>query len=238
MFIMGFVGSPRKKWNSARMTESALSGAREAGAETEIVYLGSLQFKGCSACLACQQRGGEKHCHMQDELTPYLERAWQADGLALASPIYHFAESGLFRSFIERLIFPYYTDKTPAKTWRQKPLKSTLLYSMNLPKEEMLKNNLTPIIDNEPPFFWQDPDTPAQLFRVKKVPASQTQYLMNRTFGECRVISANDTIEVSDYTRYTMPRFDPAAKQKHHDEQFPLDLEEARTCGAWMAMPN
>lgn len=238
MFIMGIVGSPRKKWNSARMVESALAGAREAGAETEMVHLGSLRFKGCAGCLACRQPGGEKHCGMEDGLTPYLERAWQADGLVLASPIYHFAESGLFRNFMERLLRPWQRPEAPSRTWRQRPLKSILIYSMNLPRAEMLTNTLDPVIRNEPPFFWQPPDAPAQVFRVKKVPATQTQYMMNLTFGECRIISANDTVEVSDYNKYTMQRFDPAAKQKHHDEQFPLDLDEAKKCGAWLALPE
>lgn len=235
MVIMGFVGSPRKKWNSARMVESALEGAGNSGAETEMVYLGSLRFRGCSGCLSCQQPGKEMNCAVQDDLTPYLERAWQADGLVLASPVYHFAESGIFRNFMERLLHPWQRNGSPTRTWRQKPLRSVLIYSMNLPYEEMCKNTCNPVIDNEPPFFWQPPDTPPQLFRVKKVPATQTQYMMNRTFGECRIISANDTIEVRDYTKYTMQRFDPVAKQKHHDEQFPRDLAEAKQCGAWLA---
>jgi multimeric flavodoxin WrbA len=39
-------GSPRKTWNTATMLENALQGAASAGAETEIIHLYDLDFKG------------------------------------------------------------------------------------------------------------------------------------------------------------------------------------------------
>ena len=48
-------GSPRKNKNTALMLERAIQGAREAGAEVELVnlYDRSLNYKGCMSCFAC-----------------------------------------------------------------------------------------------------------------------------------------------------------------------------------------
>ena len=47
-------GSPRKKWNTAQMLESAMKGAQEAGAEVELINLYDIDFKGCKSCFACK----------------------------------------------------------------------------------------------------------------------------------------------------------------------------------------
>jgi multimeric flavodoxin WrbA len=39
-------GSPRKNWNTASLLEHALAGAAMDGAETELVHLYDLDFKG------------------------------------------------------------------------------------------------------------------------------------------------------------------------------------------------
>ena len=40
-------GSPRKNKNTVQMLESAMRGAQEAGAETELINLYDLDYKGC-----------------------------------------------------------------------------------------------------------------------------------------------------------------------------------------------
>ena len=50
-------GSPRKNWTTHKMLESAMEGAREAGAETELVHLYDAAFKGCVSCFACKVKG-------------------------------------------------------------------------------------------------------------------------------------------------------------------------------------
>ena len=68
-------GSPRKNWNTHKMLESAAKGAAEAGAETEIVHLYDMAFKGCVSCFACKVKGNRTNglCAFRDPLTPVLE---------------------------------------------------------------------------------------------------------------------------------------------------------------------
>jgi len=59
MKVMAINGSPRKNWNTATLLEKALEGAASEGAETEIVHLYDLEFKGCTSCFACKLKGGK-----------------------------------------------------------------------------------------------------------------------------------------------------------------------------------
>jgi len=48
MKVIAINGSLRKKWNTATMLERALEGAASGGAETELIHLYDLNFKGLS----------------------------------------------------------------------------------------------------------------------------------------------------------------------------------------------
>jgi Multimeric flavodoxin WrbA len=54
MKIIAFNGSPRKKWNTATLLQKALDGAASKGAETELIHLYDLNYKGCISCFACK----------------------------------------------------------------------------------------------------------------------------------------------------------------------------------------
>jgi len=65
-----------------------LEGAREAGAETEIIHLYDIQFKGCSSCFVCKLKGNTVNkCAMKDALAPVLQKICECDALLLGSPI-------------------------------------------------------------------------------------------------------------------------------------------------------
>ena len=70
-------GSPRKKWNTVKVLESAMKGAQEAGAEVELVNLYDIDFKGCKSCFACQLKNAKTDgvCAIRDGLHPVLEKA-------------------------------------------------------------------------------------------------------------------------------------------------------------------
>ena len=109
MKVIAFNGSPRKKWNTGTLLEKALEGAASQGAQTELIHLYDLNFKGCISCFACKTKGGKSYgkCAVQDDLTPVLKKVEEADALILGSPIYFGVVTGEMRSFMERLLFPY-----------------------------------------------------------------------------------------------------------------------------------
>lgn len=59
MKVIFINGSPRKGWNTHKLLESAMKGAADAGAETELIHLYDYEYKGCISCFAC---GTVKFC--------------------------------------------------------------------------------------------------------------------------------------------------------------------------------
>lgn len=68
--VIAVNGSPRKKWNTATLLKHALEGGKSLGADTELVHLYDLDYKGCTSCFACKLKGGKSYgkCATKDEL--------------------------------------------------------------------------------------------------------------------------------------------------------------------------
>ena len=84
MKVMAINGSPRKQGNTATLLNKALEVAKSHGAETEMVHLYDLDYKGCRSCYACKLKGGKSYgkCAIRDSLTPVLDacRVYLYDG--------------------------------------------------------------------------------------------------------------------------------------------------------------
>jgi multimeric flavodoxin WrbA len=52
-------GSPRKNWNTHKLLMEAERGAKEMGAETEIIHLYDLNYTDCRSCFACKVKGNQ-----------------------------------------------------------------------------------------------------------------------------------------------------------------------------------
>ncbi len=60
MNVLAINGSPRKNWNTATLLQNTLDGAESQGAETELVHLYDLDFKGCTSLFCLQTERREK----------------------------------------------------------------------------------------------------------------------------------------------------------------------------------
>ena len=78
-------GSPRKNWNTANLLKKSLEGAASIGAETELIHLYDLDFKGCSSCFACKkiESNLNGYCVMKDNLTDVLKTILSSDILIM-----------------------------------------------------------------------------------------------------------------------------------------------------------
>ena len=211
MKVLAINGSPRKNWNTDTLLKKALDGAASAGAETEMVYLYDLKFRGCVSCLACklQKEPRPNRCVLRDDLTAVLDRVHEADAVILGSPIYFSEVTGEMRSFFERFLFQYlnYDDYT-------KPLSPKkrigLVFTMNIPEalfEDFGYNHLFQRYEN-----W-----------------------IKQYFGSCETLLATDTLQVKDYSRYHLAGFDAEAKQLRHETVFPQDCQKAYELGVKLA---
>jgi multimeric flavodoxin WrbA len=86
MKILGINASPRgKESNTLRLTRAVLDGAKEAGAETELVDLYTLKIGYCTACGTCYATG---ECTILDDFSDIFDRMMNADGIVLGAPNY------------------------------------------------------------------------------------------------------------------------------------------------------
>ncbi|MBF0496343.1 MAG: flavodoxin family protein [Deltaproteobacteria bacterium] len=209
MRVIAFNGSPRKKWNTATLLENALAGASSQGAETELVHLYDLDYKGCLSCFACKTKGGKSYgrCAVEDELTPALGKVAEADVLILGSPIYFGTVSGEMRSFMERLMFPYLTYTDPPGSLFPRSILTGYIYTMNV-TEEMMKD------------YGVDQHI------------GLNQRLMELIFGATESILSFDTYQFDDYSKVVADRFDPEKKAQRRQDVFPKDCQKAFEMGA------
>lgn len=159
MKVLAFNGSPKKNWNTEQLLQKALEGAKDAGAQTELIQLYDQEFKGCISCLACKLKNSKTNgdCAYQDALTPILKKAHQADVLIIGSPVYYDYPTAQTRAFMERLMFPvdpYMIDENGKRIrYLDKTVPSGIIYTMNCPewfmeKTGFLKEDTDPVVIN------------------------------------------------------------------------------------------
>jgi len=209
MKVIAINGSPRKKWNTATLLEHALKGAESAGAETKLVHLYDLDYKGCISCFACKLKGGKSFgkCAVNDDLAPLLEEIRTVDALILGSPIYFGDVTGEMRSFMERLFFQFPIYEPDAAVRQPKKVRTAWVYTMNVTEELARQMGYD------------------RMFR-------DNAGLLERFLGSCESLMCYDTLQFDDYSKYAARRFDPVAKRKRHEEAFPEDCKRAYELGA------
>jgi multimeric flavodoxin WrbA/putative sterol carrier protein len=104
MKILAINGSPRgAKGNTERLVQPFLAGAREAGAETEVIYLKGKKINHCRGCFTCWTKTPGVCVH-KDDMPALLEKLRTADVVVFATPLYVFTVSGLMKDFMDRMI--------------------------------------------------------------------------------------------------------------------------------------
>lgn len=209
MKVIAINGGPRKGWNTATLLDKALEGAASQGAETELVNLYDINFKGCTSCFACKVKGGKSYgkCGWKDGLTPVLEKIEEADALFVGSPIYFGMVTGETRSFLERLFFQYLVYDRERTILTKKKIPVGIFYTMNV-REAVLEQ-----VGYE------------QMFKTA------VEMPMQRFFGQAETLYCTDTYQFEDYSRYETSGIDEAGKAKRRKEVFPEDCNKAYAMG-------
>ena len=109
MKVLMLNGSPRKNGNTALALREAESVFHALQVETEIVQVGQLTIRGCTACGACRALG---RCVTDDIVNELAEKFRAADGLIVASPVYYASANGTLISCLDRLFQSASFDRT------------------------------------------------------------------------------------------------------------------------------
>ncbi len=207
MKVLAINGGARKNGNTATMLKHAIKGAEEAGAQTQLVNLYDLRYKGCIGCVSCKLLGGKSfgRCAQRDDLTPVLGNAIDSDVLFLGSPIYFNDVTGELRSFLERFWFPNITYTKERKLLYPKRIKAGWIFTTNAPSN----------------FY-------AEFYKG----LVQTS---TRLIGETEYVAAAETWQFDDYSKYAADMFDVEARRRRHEEVFPQDCRQAYEMGKRLA---
>jgi len=106
--VLGIVCSPRKGGNTEILVQEALAGAKENGAETELLKISEIKIAPCDGCMTCHQSG---ECRIKDDMQKVYKKILAADGIILGSPVYFWSVSGQAKTLMDRtyaLRYPYH----------------------------------------------------------------------------------------------------------------------------------
>lgn len=212
MNVIALNGSPRKNCNTAKLLKKALEGAKSKEADTELINLYELDYKGCNSCFLCKIKDSKYYgkCAVNDDLKDVIKRIEEADAVILGSPIYLGSVTGEMRSFMERLIYPYLTYNNPPRSLLNKKIRTGFIYTMNITEEQLEGSGY-------------------------KLLFATNEHYLKTIFGSAEALFSFDTYQFKDYSRIVNERFDPVKKAKRHTDVFPLDMQNAFNMGASFA---
>ena len=215
MKVIAFNGSPRKKWNTATLLGKALEGASSKGAETELIHLYDLNYKGCISCFSCKMKNGKSYgrCAIKDDLTPIFEKVLNADALIFGSPIYLWAQTGQMRSFLERLVYQFLPYTETRESLFPRKINTGFIYTLGATEEWAKEEGFE--------------------YHVKA-----TEKILKWIFGNSESLCSYDTYQFEDYSKVVATRFDPEKKAKRRKEIFPIDCEKAFKMGVRLVGGN
>jgi Multimeric flavodoxin WrbA len=209
---IGINASPRKNWNTAQAVHKALEGAASTGAETRMVHLFDLDFKGCASCFACKRHENNAAiCVIKDDLRPLLEEIMSSDILILGSPVYFGDLTASLRALMERLLFMNYTYDAAAPSKFKGSITTGLICTMNVPDAAMDQWGYTVVFERA---------------------VRSLSMVLN---GPAEWLAVTDTLQFSDYSKYMSSMFDPEHKARMRKEKFPVDLDAAFRYGIKLA---
>ena len=102
MRIVAINGSPRKNGNTARLLEAVRREVEAAGVEFVVLQPGA-KVNPCMACYHCLNNGTLRCIQKDDGVNDIIAACIEADGILLASPVYHSGISGSMKCVVDRL---------------------------------------------------------------------------------------------------------------------------------------
>ena len=99
MKVLGIVCSPRKGGNTEILVSEALVGAKESGAEIELLRVTDMNIAACNGCEACHESG---ECSIKDDMQKIYKKLLAADGIILGSPVYFWSVSSQAKKLMDR----------------------------------------------------------------------------------------------------------------------------------------
>lgn len=107
--VLGIVGSKRRLGNSEMLLKEALLGAREEGAEVNLLRLTDYEIRNCDGCMSCAFKEAKDpapgaNCVEKDDLGAIWHQLHVADGVIVAAPTYFLGPAAVVKTVLDRSI--------------------------------------------------------------------------------------------------------------------------------------
>ena len=102
MKVIAFSGSPREGGNTEQMIQRVFSILEDEGIETELIQIGGIPIRGCTACMKCYENRDGTCTIATDDLNNYFRKMVEADAVILGSPTYFGDVTADMKAFIDR----------------------------------------------------------------------------------------------------------------------------------------
>lgn len=129
MKVTAIVTSPRAGGNCDVLTDEAIRGAEEKGAEVKKYFVQDLEVNPCQACGSC---GDGIDCVYDDDMADILQDILDSDAVIFASPIYFGTINAQAKAVIDRF---YSVFTNPQKEFSGKLL---AIYTSGAPAEALI----------------------------------------------------------------------------------------------------
>ena len=114
MKVLGVVGSRRKNGNTAYLVSEALNVIKSEEVETEMIFLGDYNIRGCIGCEGCRDT---YKCVIKDDMQKIYPLIMNSDAIILGSPTYFYNITADMKAFIERLYCFQIFDEDDRSVW-------------------------------------------------------------------------------------------------------------------------
>ena len=109
MKVLLINGSPKKSGCTARALKEVSSILNKEGIDTETIFIGSNEIRGCIACGYCRKNG---KCVFNDIVNEVSNKFRECDGIVIGTPVYYAGINGTLKAFLDRLFYSANFDKS------------------------------------------------------------------------------------------------------------------------------
>ncbi len=105
MKVLLINGSPKETGCTYTALCEVAKALEGEGINTEIISVGKAPIQGCIGCLGCVKSGAGKCVFSNDLVNTVIEKAAEADGFVIGSPVHYAAASGAITSLMDRVCY-------------------------------------------------------------------------------------------------------------------------------------
>ena len=105
MRVLLINGSPNEKGCTYTALSEAAGALEREGIETEIFQMGKQPVRGCIGCGGCARKGDGRCVFDDDAVNRALEKAEEADGYIIGSPVYFASANGSLIALLDRMFY-------------------------------------------------------------------------------------------------------------------------------------